>query len=244
MRRSTRALVAALAVQMLAVVAVSCGVPTGDATFEEIDGEVLGGLNDPTTTTTTTTTIVTTTIADIPDPALETTTTVAVTEPPPPVSTVTIYFISRQLLSPSTVPADPSYGLNELVVLLEGGPPDDSIGQRLETFVEPGLIIGTPTSESGVIQVELDGDVFDEIAQRNQRQALAQIVVTLLENTPAVGQVSFTIDDRIVLIPTDGGSKEAASVDDFRTLRGVPRSSNEPPDDTVDVPDAGTTIPQ
>ena len=180
---------------------------------------------------------------DVPDSAVETTTTVPVTQPPPPASTATIYFISRQLLSPSTVEVDPSYGLNELVVLLEDGPPDDSVGQRLETFVEPGLIVGTPTSESGVIQVELDGEVFDEIVQRNQRQALAQIVVTLLENTPAVGQVSFTIDDRTVLIPTDSGSKEAAAVDDFRTLRSGPRSSSEPADDLLGPPVVSTTTP-
>ena len=181
---------------------------------------------------------------EVPESAVETTTIVPVTEPPPPASTATIYFISRQLLSPSTVPVDPSSGLNELVVLLEEGPSDDSVGQRLQTFVEPGLIVGTPTSESGVIQVELDGEVFDQIVQRNQRQALAQIVVTLLENTPAVGQVSFTIDGRAVLIPTDGGSKEAASVDDFRTLRSGPRSATEPPDDLVEPPNVSTTNPQ
>jgi hypothetical protein len=117
-----------------------------------------------------------------------------------------------------------------LIVLLEEGPPDDRLGERLQSFVEPGLIVGNPVSESGVIQVELDGGVFDEIRGNNQRQAIAQIVVTLLQNTPAVGQVSFTIDDQVVLIPADGGSKEALSVDDFTTL-GVPRSSNDLPDD-------------
>lgn len=230
---------------MLAVVAVSCGVPTGDATFEDIDGEVLGGLNDATTTSTTTSTsTTTTTLPQIPDSAVETTTTIPVTEPPPPAETVTVYFISRQLLSPATFEVDPSAGLNELVVLLEEGPPDDSVGQRLQTFVEPGLIVGTPTSESGVILVELDGDVFGGIVQRNQRQALAQIVVTLLQNTPAVGQVSFTIDGRVVLIPTDGGSRVAASVDDFSTLSGGPRPSNEPPDDLLDPVNVTTTNPQ
>lgn len=245
MSPKTRTVLAAFAAQALAVVAVSCGVPTGDATFEDIDGDVLGGLNDTTTTTTTTTMpATTTTIPQVPDSAVESTTTVPVTEPPPPAAMVTVYFISRGLLSPATYEVDPSYGLNELVVLLEAGPPDDSVGQRLQSFVEPGLIVGTPTSESGVILVELDGDVFDEVAQRNQREALAQIVVTLLQNTPAVGQVTFTIDDTIILIPTDGGSREAASVDDFSILLGTQGPSTGSPEDSDGVPGVSTTDPQ
>jgi len=51
-----RVALAGLLTQLLVVVGVSCGVPTGEATLDEIDGDVLGGLNDPTTTTTTTTT--------------------------------------------------------------------------------------------------------------------------------------------------------------------------------------------
>ena len=241
MKASTRPLIAVLAAQGLAVIAVSCGVPTGDSTFEAIDGDVLGGLNDPTTTTTTTTT---TLAPQTPDPALETTSTVPVTDPPPPAAMVTVYFISRGLLSPATSEVDPSYGLNELIVLLEDGPPDDSVGRRLQSFVEPGLIVGTPTSESGIIQVELDGQEFDAIALRNQREALAQIVVTLLQNTPAVGQVSFTIDGQIVLIPTDSGSQEAASVDDFDRLLGTPSSPNGTPSDPVGPVSVTTSIPQ
>jgi len=239
MKVSTRPLIAVLAAQGLAVITVSCGVPTGDSTFKAIDGEVLGGLNDPTTTTTTTTT--TTLAPQTPDSAMETTSTVPVTDPPPPAAMVTVYFISRGLLSPATSEVDPSYGLNELIVLLEDGPPDDSVGRRLQSFVEPGLIVGTPTSESGIIQVELDGQEFDAIALRNQREALAQIVVTLLQNTPAVGQVSFFIDGQIVLIPTDSGSQEAASVDDFDRLLGTPSSLNGTPSNPVNVT---TSVPQ
>ncbi len=236
MRRTRRAALALLVAPTLAMSVLSCGVPTGDSTFDEIDGEVLGGLNDPTTTTTTTTT----TVPEIPATGFATTTTAATTtEPSAPLATVAIYFISRGSLSPVTREVDPLYALNELVVLLEDGPPDDSVGQRLESFVEPGLIVGTPRTEGGVITVELDGVVFDSIVQ--QRQAIAQIVVTLLENTPAVGQVSFTIDGQIILIPADGGSREAASVDDFATLRGGPRSSAEPPVDEVPTAPVTTT---
>ena len=219
-----RVTLAGLLAQLLVVVGVSCGVPTGETTLDEIDGDVLGGLNDPTTTTTTTTT------TTVPDESPETTALPTTTEPAPATETASIYFISRSALSPVTLEVDAAAGLNELIVLLEAGPPNDGFGERLQSFVEPGLIVGNPVSASGVIEVELDGAVFDEIRGNNQRQAIAQIVVTLLQNTPAVGQVSFTIDDQVVLIPADGGSKAALSVDDFSTL-GVPGSPNEPGDD-------------
>jgi len=231
------------ALLVLLVAGASCGVPVGEPTFDEIDGEVLGGLNDPTTTTTSTTST-TTTSTTVPDAAPETTALPTTTDAAPSTATASIYFISRGSLSPITLEVDAAAGLNELIVLLEDGPPNDVLGQRLQSFVEPGLIVGAPVTESGVIQVELDGTAFDEITSSNQqRQAVAQIVVTLLQNTPAVGQVSFTIDDQIILIPADGGSKELLSVDDFTTL-GVPRSSNEPPDDVdpVDIdPPLGPT---
>ncbi len=229
MTRRRRTVLAALAAQALLVVAVSCGVPTGDSTFDEIDGEVLGGLNDPTTTTTTSTT--TTIVPDTTDPSLETTTIVPVTEPPP-AATVAIYFISRGSLSPQTFPVDPEWGLNELVGLLEEGPPGDSVGARLQSFVAPGLIVGTPVPDEGVILVELDGDVFNEISRINQRNAFAQIVVTLLQRSD-VGQVSFTIDGEIVPVPVESGSKEAAAVSDFDSFLGVPRSSVEPIDNVT-----------
>ncbi len=221
--RAARRLAALLAAPILAIVCLACGFPTGDSTFDEIDGDVLGGLNDPTTTTTTVAPT-TTTMPDVADSAP--TTTVPVTEPPP-MATAAVFFISRGSLSPVSIEIDPLAGLNELVALLEAGPPSDAVGQRLDSYVEPGLIVGTPVPEGGVLQVVLDRDTFDAINQRNQRQAYAQIVVTLLKNTPAVGQVSFTVDDEVQLIPADGGSKEAASVDDFQTLLGTPRSAND-----------------
>lgn len=234
-----RVALAGVLAQVLVVVGVSCGVPTGEATFDEIDGDVLGGLNDPTTTTTTSTTTTSTTV---PTESPETTALPATTEVILPAETASIYFISRGALSPITLEVDAAAGLNELIVLLEEGPPDDRLGQRLQSFVEPGLIIGAPVQGGGVIRVELDGGVFDEISGTNQRQAIAQIVVTMLQNTPAVGQVSFTIDGQVVLIPADGGSKEALSVDDFTTL-GVPRSLNEPPENLEPIDTDATRGP-
>ena len=238
-RRNRRRVLAAFAATALAVTGVSCGVPTGDSSFEEIDGDVLGGLNDPTTTTTTSTTTTTT----VPEPAPPTSSTIPVTEPPP-IATAAIFFISRGKLSPQTREIDPLSGINELILLLEQGPIDSGVGLRLDTFVEPGLIVGTPSQEGGVIQVDLDGAIFDDIRESNQRQALAQIVVTLLQNTPAVGQVSFTRDGESILVPADGGSTEAASVDDFSSLlTGLPRSSNEPTDAAPTTTTTTTTVP-
>ncbi len=238
MKRPSRHLVAGLVALAMVATGVSCGVPTGDSTFDEIDGDVLGGLNDATTTTSTTTT--TTTTTTISDPSLDTTTTVPVTEPPP-IATAAIYFISRGALSAVTLEVDPEAKLNELVGLLEAGPPDDGVGGRRESFVEPGLVVGTPVPDAGVILVELDGDVFDEISRSNQRLAFAQIVVTLLQRSD-VGQVSFTIDGEIVPVPVESGSKDAVSVSDFAAFLGVPRSSAEPTDEAdSDGPRTATT---
>jgi hypothetical protein len=219
------------------IVGASCGVPTGDSSFEEIDSEVLGGINNPTTTSTTTSTTTTTTIPTEPDPAIEpTTTTVPVTEPPP-ATPVAIYFISRGSLSPITRELDPQFGLEQLIVLLEDGPPSGSVGVGLESYVEEGLIVGTPVAEGGVLNIALDPNVFDAISPRNQREAFAQIVLTFLENRTAVGQVAFTIDGDPIAVPTDGGSKSSAAVDDFSSLFGTLRSSAEPQDGVDPRPD-------
>ena len=204
-----------LGVGLLAVGSLSCGVPTGDSTFEAIGGdEVPNRLNDPTTTSTTsTTTTTTTTLPDVPDSTIATT-----TEPAPQVESVEIYFVSRGFLQPVPQDLPEEFGINQLVVLLEEGPPTGSLGIGLDSFVERDLIAGLPTTGGGVISIDLDPDVFDRINPRNQRQAIAQIVFTFLENTTAVGQVAFTLGGEPFLAPTDAGSQELASVDDFSSL--------------------------
>jgi hypothetical protein len=241
-----RTVIVGALVQVFALVIVSCGVPTGDSTFEAIDGEdIPNRLNDPTTTsTTTTTTTTTTTVPEVPEPTVESTTTT--TEPPAPSESVEIYFISRGKLQPIPGTLPPLFGFNQLIALLEAGPPAGALGVGLDSFIEPGLIAGEPAAQRGVLTIDLDVDVFEEIIPRNQRAAIAQIVFTFLVNTTTVGQVSFTIGGEPFLAPTDAGRQELATVDDFSSL--LPGGSNSTttttgPDDFEPVSATTTTGP-
>lgn len=230
-------IIAAALVQLLAVVAVACSVPTGDSTFQPIDGnEIPGGLNDSTTTTSTTTT--TTSLPDIPESTVESTTTTT----PAPAEIVDLYFISRGLLVVVETELVARRDLNQIVVALEQGPP---FGSGFSSFVGRGLIVGRPTVEGGVITIDLDAEVYDLILPRNQRQAIAQIVWTFLQNSTAIGQVAFTLDGEPFPVPADGGDQEFAAIDDFASLDpGTPRSSVEPPAQIPIGPTTGTSVPE
>ena len=107
-----------------------------------------------------------------------------------------------------------------------------------------GLIVGQPTVEGGVITIDLDADVYDLILARNQRQAIAQIVWTFLQNSTAIGQVAFTLDGDPFPVPADGGDRDFAAIDDFASLDpGTPRSTVEPPSQIPIEPTTGTSLP-
>ena len=233
-----RRIAAAALVQLLAVIAVACSVPTGDSTFQPIDGnDIPGGLNDSTTTTSTTTTT-TTTLPDMPESTVESTTTTT----PAPAEIVDLYFISRGLLTVVETELVARRDLNQIVVALEQGPP---FGSGFSSFVRRGLIVGQPTVEGGVITIDLDAGVYDLILARNQRQAIAQIVWTFLQNSTAIGQVAFTLDGDSFPVPADGGDQEFAAIDDFASLDpGTPRSSVEPPSQIPIEPTTGTSLPE
>lgn len=200
---------------LLAGPIAGCGVPTGPDSFEEIDGvDVPNRLNETTTTTTTTTmppTTTTTTLLDAPE------TTTTSTEPPIPTEIVDIFFVSRGQLTakPFTVLAPVS--ANELIDLLEAGPGPD-VG-LLDTEILPNLIEVTSVTD-GILTIELDRLVFDQIANRDQREAIAQIVLTLLNNLTGVGQAVFTIDDERQTVPIDGSqvSDQPVSLDDYANI--------------------------
>lgn len=244
MLSNRRRIVAVGLAQLLAVLAVSCSVPTGDSTFQPIDGEEIpGGLNDSTTTTSTTTTTTTTTsVPEIPESTVESTTT---TTEALPADVIGVYFISRGLLARLETELIAQRDLNQLVVALERGPEP---GNGFSSFVRRGLIVGQPTVEGGVITIELDADVYGLILARNQRQAIAQIVWTFLQNSTAIGQVAFTLDGEPFPVPADGGDRELAAIDDFASLDpGAPRPPVEPPDQIPIEPIepiTGTTLPE
>lgn len=229
--------------RMAAVLAVAlvagCGVPTGPDSFEEIpDEEIPNRLADTTTTTTTSTT---TTIADT--PVSSTTTTIATAT-----QLVEVFFLSRDRLRAVEVPAPSPVADTDLILLLERGPGPS--GGLLTNLVEEGLIIDT-TAQDGILTIDLDEDVLDDIPSRDQREAIAQIVLTFLYGLGGVGQAVFTFNGSTenVAVPTGDRelTDEPVSVDDYATMRvdvgGFPLD-DAPGDDIVTddtVPVGGTT---
>lgn len=237
-RRRRRTVVVALLFNAVALIAVACGVPTGESSFEAVDPGEMQGINDSTSTTSTTTTTTTTsTVPGIPDSQPQSTTTSSM----PPQTMVTLYFIARGTLQPTERALIPNYTPSLLIAALEAGPDDGSFA--LESLVMPGLIVGQPTADRGVLHVELDRSAYAAIiGNSDKRQAIAQIVVTLTSNLVGVGQVAFFIDGEPITVPTDRGTVEQATRDDFLTLLvGIPSSAAEPEPVTTDA-QPSTTI--
>jgi hypothetical protein len=176
-----------LYVVMIAAVAtgplVACGVNAGES-FETIaPQDIPFGLDQPATTTPASTT--TTTIADNAD--TPTTTSPVQTEP------VSVYFVlGFDRLQRLTVQFASPVELLQVVALLAEGPPiEQSVGLR--STVREGLVVDL-FSERGVAQIDLRGSVLNQLVPRDQRLAIAQIVLSVLGSARGVGQVSFTID--------------------------------------------------
>lgn len=219
----------------------ACGVPTGDASFEEIPTEEIPFDLDATSTSTSTSTT-STTIPLVPVTTnFDTTTTV-------PVEEVFIYFLSRSRLRPVPYALPRGFGPDELLVRLELGPQGDA-GVGLDSLIEPGLINSTEIADAQ-ITVDLDPDVFSRITAADQREAIAQIVLTL-SNLRGVGPVRFTIGGEPTRVTKGNGllsgDGETVSADDYRVLLAtgsggsgttttttVPPPPDTPPPTTVD----------
>lgn len=202
-RRSPRSLAVGGFGALTLVVLASCGVPAGQDSFTQIGtDEVPFRLAEQSTTTSTSeppaTTSPPTTQLDAPSTTVEETTTTL------PLETVEIYFLSRGELQPVPRELPQAYGINQLAAGLEAGPPLGAAGVGLDTLIEEGLILDSAT-ESGVVTVELDEVEFDEIQPRDQRPAIAQIVLTYTTNLRGVGQVTFTIAGEPIRVPTGNG---------------------------------------
>jgi hypothetical protein len=163
---------------------IACGVNAGES-FETIaPQEIPFGLDQPLSTgpSTTSTTIApsgTDASGPIPSPVQ--------TEP------VNVYFVlGLDRLQRLTVQfASPVELLQVLALLADGPPVEQSIGLR--SAVRTGLVVDL-FSERGVAQVDLRGSVLNQLSPRDQRLAIAQIVLSVLGSARGVGQVSFTID--------------------------------------------------
>jgi hypothetical protein len=168
-----------LAAALLATT-VACGV-VDDGKVQRINP---GALDDtlPSTTesTTTTTEAVTTTTG------LETTTTDVQTEP------VKLYYIVSGLLNsvPNQLPSQ--FALTQLVALLQHGPPEGDLGRGLRNALPDAETaeITVTADGAGVAQVVLPDGFFDSIVVGDQRLAVGQVVMTLLDSR-GIGQVVF-----------------------------------------------------
>ena len=212
-------------VGVIATLLISCGVPTGPESFEEIEpGDVPNRLNDDTTTTSSTT------MPTLPPPAPtladpDATTTTTTTEPEPPTEIVDIFFLSRGQLraEPNEVPAPAE--ANDLILLLEAGPVSDLLDSEI-----PSNLIESTSAEDGVLTIGLDDFFFERIPARDQREAIAQMVLTFLGNLPGVGQAVFMIDGDRQTVPVGNGqfTDEPVSLDDYENME-----INADPDDAA-----------
>lgn len=204
----------ALSLTGMAVLAVgvltSCGVPSGDSTFNEIPSEEIPFGLDETSTSTTTTTTTTTTIVDAPQ---ETTTTIPVRTAP-----VELYFLTRGRLKAEIRDLTAGISADQVADILEEGP---SPGVALDTLIEDGLILATAEA-GGVLTVDLDDATFDRIPTTQQTEAIAQIVLTMTRSVQGVGQVAFTIDGEPAAVKLGNGlvseTGQAVSYDDYAML--------------------------
>lgn len=221
-RRRRQVVVVGLLVNVLGFVTVACGVSTGDSSFESIEGGEFAGLNESTSTTSTTTSTTTT----MPDPVDSQPESTSTTTMPPPQASVEVYFIARGSLQPAERLVEPNYTANLLIAALELGADDASFA--LESYVDEGLVVGQPVAERGVLNIELDDRIYDRTTTRSKRFAIAQIVLTMTSNIAGIGQVAFFIDGEPIAVPTDRGTLEQVTREDFLELTGTPRNSIEP----------------
>lgn len=236
--RSRRPLVTATVLAIGLVLGAACG--TGDdGTFERIDTEDLFGLDQTTTTSTTITT--TTTIPESSVPVPPSTSMPATTVPTEPIE---LYFASGNQLDAviGNLSRDPS--APRVVRLLEDGPPSGDAGVGLRTFVEPGLITSVRESGAGFAAVDLAGEAFDDIEDRDQRLAIGQIVLTLTRR-PGIGQVQFSLEGEPLAVPGGDGVQtepgQPVSRADYEDLLGDPGPDDSQPETTPEVSDP--TVP-
>ncbi|CAN5858415.1 hypothetical protein BH18ACT2_BH18ACT2_20070 [soil metagenome] len=234
-----RTSLALLAASLGLVVGAACGTGDDD-TFQRIDSEELFGLDQATTTSTMTTTTTTVPESSVPSP----TTTTAASSSTIPTEAIELYFLAGNQLE--RVYSSLSQGASEIRVmtLLEDGPPAEA-GVGLRSFVPQGLITSVRPSGRGFAEVDLAEVPFERIDQRDQRLAIAQIVLTLTRR-PGVGQVQFTLDGEPLAVPgqdnvqTEPGGP--VSRQDYESLLVDPEPEDtqpepeptDPPDPTVD----------
>jgi hypothetical protein len=228
----------------------ACGISV-DERVTHIRADDLGGLANTTTTTTTSTTTTTMPVSapptsTPPSPPAQSTTTSSTIEVVH-LEDVVVFYVPRGRDDvvkevPLKQVGEPT--LNDVVRLLTE-PPTAVRNSNLTTEVVPDLIRST-TMERLYTVVDLDPETFDRMSDPNQRQAIAQIVLTLTNFvTPdrgAIGAVVITVDGEDIPLPIpELGASEPGEPIAFRDFESW--IDTTPTADPVPVTSAPTTTP-
>ena len=233
MKRRTAPIAVATVAAVLAVVATGCGIG-GDSELQQIDRNDLFGLDETTTTssTSTTTTTLVPPSSTTPDPGRESTTTIAI-EP------VLLYFLDGNRLVDVSINLARDPSATRVMAALEAGPPTDEVGIGLRSVLPRNLITSVQESGEGFATVDLAAGPFEGVEPRDQRLAIAQIVLTLTRR-PGIGQVQFTVEGEPLAVPGRDNVQTApgalVSREDYQSLLledGVEEGTTLPPDTTT-----------
>jgi len=184
--RRTIVLCSAVVLALLIAVA-ACGAPHHSG-VRSID-QVPFGLATVASTSTSTST----TISD------QTTTTA----PPNTIATeeVRLYFISGGQLNSVNVPLAAGASPNQVIAALLLGPPEGDAGVGLRTALDPSTVAPRVGDDfTGIAAVDLPNGFFDRIPTTDQRLAIGQIVLTLLDR-PGFGQITFSQQGQPISVP-------------------------------------------
>jgi len=224
---------------MRARVAALCGVLLIAVTAcSVIDDGKVQSVNPPDELTDTlpptTLELTTTSLAETTTTGLETTTTEVQAEP------VKLYYISSGLLSPLIGSLSSQYSLSQLIFQLQEGPLDSPVTRGLRNGIPKGVEISATQDGTGVATIVLPEGFFDTIPASDQRLAIAQLVMTVLDNTPGVGQIVFNVQ-----VSGPGGELIPAGQKLTRAdyLSLLASSTGVSPTTTTTLPPETTTIP-
>jgi spore germination protein GerM len=187
---------AVLSTIVIAVVSTSCGV-SGDDQLQTLDQEALLGLDETTTTSTSTTTIPSSVPTE--ESTAMSTTTIAIAA-----ESVVLYFVDGNRLQPVTIELAGTATPSRVIQALMTTRPSGAMGIGLRTLLPPGLINELDAPGTGEVTVDLAAEPFNRIDSTDQRAAIGQIVMTLV-NRPGIGQVRFTLDGAPIRVPRRDG---------------------------------------
>jgi hypothetical protein len=236
----------------VAAALAACGI-SADERVTHIPADDLGALANTTTTSTTTTTTTTTTLPPATSPPTSTppslpfetttTSTIEVVE----LEDVVVYYVPRgrdEVVKQVTLQQVGEPTLTDVLRLLSE-PPTPIRNSNLTTEVDPELVRSTSMERLYTV-VDLDGETFDRMSDPNQRQAIAQLVLTLtVFVTPdrgPVGPVVFTVDGEDIQIPIpELGASEPGEPIAFRDFESW--IDTTPTGEPVPVTSGPTTTP-